>query len=251
MRPRQLVLAAALATGAACDTNTPTYVPPEQPLEIADGMTEASTEVKLAFRAPTDAERKRLADEEKKLGFKVPWLRRDDVALSIEYTITNLDDKPNTVAVFVDGADEYTSFDAAAAAAALQAAIMDDEPPFVPSLIRTIPVSVAPGASVSGVVREDDFREAEADLDALGRWSADPPLAVLLNRSDVDPTGMAMVPKDVVTPAMWQLKVTLSASGKARLDFLVRVRDHGLLRANDEATFAPKPTAYVLPVRMM
>jgi hypothetical protein len=244
------MIVAALAAGA-CDTNTPTYVAPDQAVEITGDATTASTEVKLAFRAPTDAERKQLGEAEKKLGFKVPWLKRDDVALSIEYKITNLDDKANAVAVFVDGADEYTSFDAAAAAAALQMATMDRDPPFVPSLIRTVPVTVAPGASVSGVVREDDFREAEADLDALGRWKADPPLAVLINRSDVDPTGMAMVPKNVVTPAMWQLKVTLSATGKARLEFVVRVRDHGLLRENDEPTFSPSPAVYMLPVPAM
>lgn len=241
----------ALVLAAGCDTNTPTYVAPAQPVELAADQREASTEVSLVFRAPTADERKALADEERKLGFKTPWLRRDDVALSIEYRIVNLSDQPNVVRLLVDGADEFTAYDAAVIRETLQMALMDNEPPFVPSLIQTTPVSVPPGGAVSGVIREDDFREAEGDLDALGRWQADPPLAVLLNRSDVDSIGLAMVPPAVVTPAMWKVKLTLAASDRARVEFLVRVRDSGLLRSGDEAVFAPEPVAYELPVPPM
>ena len=64
---------------------------------------------------------------------------------------------------------------------------------------------LAPGASYSGIVREDDFAEGELDLDALGRWNdADPAsptfAGVLINRSDVNPIGMNLVPAEPGRP---------------------------------------------------
>ena len=46
-------------------------------------------------------------------------------------------------------------------------------------------VEVQPGETRSGVIREDDFAEAELDLDAIGRWMASA-AAVLINASEVN-----------------------------------------------------------------
>ena len=87
-----------------------------------------------------------------------------------------------------------------------------------------------PGATYSGIVREDDFAEGELDLDALGRWNdadaASPTFAgVLINRSDVNPIGMNLVPPNLVVPAMVEVDVRLRSTVAMRCEYYVRVRD--------------------------
>src|SRR5256885_14821893 len=92
------------------------------------------------------------------------------------------------------------------------------------SLIGVSPVTGEAGRSVSGLVREDDFAEAELDLDAIGRWMG-PPAAVLINASEVNPVGLDAVPPDLVVPAMFRLEVTFIATRHMRLGLLGRARD--------------------------
>ena len=89
---------------------------------------------------------------------------------------------------------------------------------------------LAAGASYSGIVREDDFAEGELDLDALGRWNdADPAsptfAGVLINRSDVNPIGLNLVPPNLVVPAMFEVDVRLESTVPMRVEYYVRVRD--------------------------
>ena len=57
----------------------------------------------------------------------------------------------------------------------------------------------------------------------MGRWMA-PFAAVLINRSDVNPIGLEMVPPNVVIPAMQEIDVTLIAEQHMTCQFMVRVR---------------------------
>src|SRR5262249_54718966 len=100
--------------------------------------------------------------------------------------------------------------------------------------------------------REDDFLEGAADLDAMARWGATPQ-AVLYNRSEVNPVGLEMVPRNVITPALQRIAVTFSATTHMTCTYLVRVRDHSdriheRAGANDSA---PPPADYMPPVRGM
>ncbi len=88
----------------------------------------------------------------------------------------------------------------------------NDAPQYIP-LIPVTPQMLAPGQTVSGTVREDDFNEAELDLDALGRWMA-PFNAVLINNSQVNPIGLSMVPPNVVIPALIEIDVSFTANAK-------------------------------------
>jgi hypothetical protein len=245
-----------LLGAAGCGVNTPTYfTPPMGAVETGqpDAGAESASAVVLPFRGPNDVEQARLNDESASLGFKEPWLRRDHVAISVQYSITNLDMRPGKVQIFVDGANEFTTYDRAALAAAAQAAAMNNDEVVVLPLLQTIPVVVAPGQTVTGTIREDDFAEAELDLDAIGRWGA-PPAAVLINNSEVNSIGLEKVPPNEVVPAMYQLNVALVAEQRMRLEFLVRVRDSRerlLDMAHAGDAFAPQPMGYMPPPPMM
>jgi hypothetical protein len=257
MRARRLLLMILWGAGggAGCGVNNPTYFgPPMGAVETGQGDAgaESASTVVLPFLPPTDEQRARLNEESDALGFQAPWLRREHVAISIQYSITNLGMRTGTAQVYVDGSNEFTTYDRAALAAAQAAAMNNDEVVVLP-LLQTIPVEIAPGETKTGVIREDDFAEAELDLDAIGRWMATP-AAVLINASEVNPIGLDRVPPNEVVPAMYQLNVALVAQQHMRLDFLVRVRDSrerflDLAHAGD--AFAPQPMGYMPPPPMM
>jgi hypothetical protein len=252
VRGRALVLCALGAVG--CGVNNPTYfTPPMGAVETGQGDAgaEISSVVTLPFRNPNEAENAQLDQSSDALGFRAPWLRRDQVAISIQYTITNLDKEAGKAQVFVDGANEFTSYDRAALQAAAQmAAAMNEDEVVVLPLFQTIPVIVEPGQTVTGTVREDDMAEAELDLDAIGRWMA-APAAVLINASEVNGVGLERLPANEVVPAMFRVAVTLVSEPHMRLDFLVRVRDKKnrlLDLANAGDGFAPEPMGYTPPM---
>lgn len=252
MKRRHLLLLAA-AAGAGCGVNNPTYFPPATgPLEagMMGGAGEATAVVPLLFRAPNDIETAELEARSAELGFRVPWLRRDRVAISVQWSITNLDSAMGQAQILVDGANELNSYDSRALRAAMMmAGGNNNEEATVLALIQGMPMLIPPGQTRTGVIREDDFAEAELDLDAIGRWMAPPP-AVLINASEVNPIGMEMVPAGVVVPALVSVSVTLVASRHMRLDFLVRVRDddNQLLGGGDPAgAFAPMPAVFMPP----
>jgi hypothetical protein len=247
-----------------CNVNSPTYfAPPAGPLEVgvADSMgavsDSASAAIVLPFRSPSDRESAGLADEAARLGFKAPWLRRDGVAISIQWTITNLAAEPGEARIVVNGANEFSSYDPEAIAAAQEMAammmMMVAKKDYVLSLIEGKPAIIEANGTLTGTIREDDFAEAELDLDAIGRWMAPAP-AVLINASEVNPVGLEQVPAGVIVPALYQVVITLKATTHMKLDFLVRVRDEKghLLQGSNGSAFAPAPVAYVpAPEAMM
>ena len=233
-----VLLASALAS--ACSANTPTYFPGAAPLETGGaGMMggAVSAVLTLPFRRPTAEEAER----------RSPWLSVDDVALSVLYTVTNLSDRPGSAQLTVDGASEFAAYDAEAIRAAA-IALDPNEPPAVLALIRPTPVLLAPGESRRGVVREDDFAEAALDLDAIGRYMANP-AAVLVNPSAVNPAGLEMVPPGHVRPALFRVQVHFAATAPMRLEYVVRVRDEDarLTGLDAEDLFAPDPPTYMPP----
>lgn len=236
-----------LAAVACMNANEPTYFPPPAgPLE-AGGTGQpgnVSAEIVLPFRPPDAANQAEIDATTNHLGFGAPWLSRGDVAISLQYTITNLSDQAGRAQLFIDGASEFASYDAAALRAAQAMAGVNQEDIIVMSLITGIPVNIQAGKHLSGIVREDEFAEAALDLDAIGRWTATP-AAVLINASEANPIGLDGVPPNVVVPSLFRVNLTFTASTHMRLDFLVRVRDDkDRLATSDEAHFQPTPTAY-------
>ena len=122
----------------------------------------------------------------------MPWVQRDNVHLEVLYQVTNLDTEAGMFDVAVDGASQYTKYDENIVAPALSRATTT-RPTYLP-LISLHAADDRARPDHQGILREDDFDEAERDLDAMGRWMA-PFVAVLINRSDVNPIGLEMVPR--------------------------------------------------------
>ena len=245
------------ATGLGCnELNTPLYFQGPT-FEAAGGDDPLPTSgMTLQFRNPTDKERMQLAAQRDALGYDmdIPWISRDKVHIEISYKVTNLSDESGAFTLIVDGASEYTKYDTQLTATALAAG--DDPPIFLP-LIPIVPQILAPHASYSGIVREDDFAEAEVDLDALGRWNdADPAsptfAGVLINRSDVNPIGMNLVPANLIVPAMFEVDVRLKTDLPMRVEYYVRVRDDGdrLLHNDADSLYQPAPALFQPPALM-
>jgi hypothetical protein len=241
--------------GPACGINAPTYIEPEKTIEIGtNDVYQATESVDIKYRAPTQTERESLQARSRALGYQAPWIDLDRVSISIDYTVTNLSDKPGVATVLVDGANQFTSYDSAAVAMAIQMASMmmmqEEDELYIPSLVQTVPLKVPARGQVSGTIREDDFEEALLDLDALGRWSG-PFQVVLYHDSDRSKLGLEKVPADLVLPQLQKLMVTLRGNQRMRLEFLVRVRDErGVLAEGDDDVFRPNPMVFAPPAMM-
>lgn len=236
-----------------CHTNDPVYFPGTMLLETDGSGVEVKATLPLRFRTPTQSEANVRNDLSAKLGYEVPWLREDRVHVEIRYTIKNLETDPDAeggiFSLAVDGASEYARFDSDAVAAAFEAANMD------PPSFRLIQVENPPilksGEVYQGIIREDDFHEAAIDLDAMGRFMA-PFASVLINRSEVNPIGLASTPSapasDVkpaapvqwILPALWEITPRFRADRPMSCQFLVRVRDdENRLWDNGDDEFMP------------
>ena len=244
-----------LLVACACQANDPTYFPGTKMLEVGAMPTDptmmASTSAfdtfVLPFRPPNASEQQTLMTQSAQLGFQAPWLSRNDIAIEISYVITNVDTMPGIARVSVNGADEFTNYDVSLIAAqqAMQPTNQRQPPPL--PLIQGIPVMIDPGKTYQGIVREDDFAEAELDLDAIGRWMA-VPAEVLINRSEVNPIGLEMVPKSEIVPAMWRIIFQLDADVHMTCTYVIRVRDlNDRLQTGPGTIYVPAPTDYTPP----
>jgi hypothetical protein len=250
-----LALFLPLALGCQ-DMNTPIYFASVKPDLAVTGGTDAKGNLmrvengmSLRFRNPTMAEQQSLDAQTAALGFKVPWIQRDHVHIEMTYQVTNTDTKAGMWNIGVDGANEYTKYDENIVAMVLGMG-NNDAPQYIP-LIPVTPQILGAGQSILGTVREDDFNEAELDLDAIGRWMA-PFNAVLINNSQVNPIGLSMVPPNVVFPALIEIDVSFTADAAMTCEYDIRVRDDNdqLLHDSANTLFSPTPTLFVPPAPM-
>jgi hypothetical protein len=258
LRPLRGPTAWLLVAGAfalACDPNAPHYVDGTAPLEVAvmtDAMgqpvTEAHTTLTLKFRPPTSSESEDLARDSTARGYAVPWLSDDDVHLELLYTVQNLSDTPAVFKLAIDGASELVRYDEDAVASAFDAA---NEDPVLLGLMTAVPAKPVPAhGTYQGVLREDDFSEAALDLDAMGRWMGNF-VGLIINRSEVNPIGLEMVPKTLVRPALFEVTVRFVSAAHMTCAFSVRVRDdRGRLLTGDGPAFMPMPTTFAPTVMM-
>lgn len=250
-----LALAATAMSAAACsDINTPVYFQGETVEAAGDDDPIPFSGMTLKFRQPTQKEQMELDAQREALGYDmpVPWISRDKVHIEVSYKVTNLSDQRGDFTLWIDGANEFTKYDVQAAAAALGG----DDPIFFP-LVTTLQRQLDAGASFSGIVREDDFAEGELDLDALGRWNdADPGsptfAGVLINRSEVNPVGLNLVPGNLIVPAMFEVDVRLKTNVQMRVEYYVRVRDDDdrLWHNDADDVYQPAPALFQPPAMM-
>jgi hypothetical protein len=174
-----LVTAAAGALIAGC-ANDPVYLPGLLTLEAgnvdAGGMPiPATAEHMLPIRLETAEEATIRATRTAELGgVEVPYVKLGDIEVSVEWTIQNIDTMPGTALVQLNGANEVFAYDPT-----LVTLGDPDEVPPAPGLEGDIPIHVEPGASISGLFREDQLREASIDLDQITRANLNPFAATL------------------------------------------------------------------------
>ena len=219
---------------AAWGCNDPVYLAETAPVPTTVGMMGGTGPgmalYVLPVRKPTAMERQQLAtlQQTAKLPMPVPWAQARDFDVEIQYSLKNLDAQAITAYLMVNGGNEFGDYTPGAYINP-NANAEDQTPP--PPLIATEPVSIMPGATVTGTLREDQFQESAIDLEAITRYP-DPagirntPFMVIEHLSTVSSIGLAGVPKGDITPAHVRYAFVFASDGKAQMDYTVRVRDH-------------------------
>jgi hypothetical protein len=172
---------------------------------------------------------------------RMPWLERGDLAIEVDFTLSNLDDVERQVAVIINGFNEFHEYQPGVT-------LIDEEPTADFSQWERL-YELGPEQRVVGTVREEEFDEAAVDLATVVNGAPNSNAVVFFeNKSSRDERNAQYVP--VVIPGLAGFRIGLRAteSGRVVLDASVRVRDAGDRLANpDDAPFriAPAPFAPV------
>ena len=221
----------AAATLAGCGDD-PRYLQPAEALEVNAGdmaAASATSQFVLPIRLEEQAELTRRQQREAELGAMVPFVKMDDMTVSIEWTIKNLEEEEGTAFLAVNGANEWFAY---VPGLFVPEGEEDDVAP-PPPLMGGIPLVVGPGETRSGTVREGAVREAAIDIELITRAGEIAGAAVL--RVDEDTTELVDVASGATVPAdafagMIRFDIVFSADRHMVLEYAVRVRDHrGLL----------------------
>lgn len=164
----------------------------------------------------------------------VPVFRLEHYDLSVEWRVTNLEAMPGKFRVDMNGANEEFAYDPSM----IMRADDDDPPP--PPLAGNIPYDIGPDATVEGVFREDQLREAAIDLDQITRGNVNPFAAILTINKQAD-SYQPVTPYDPVTEtggepngpavpsAAWRqlirVDLALRPSQPMRLELTLRLRE--------------------------
>jgi len=218
----------------AVDEDTPPYLESE---DVTLYLVEQRIELEL--REPSDDELAEMMDVG---GAQVPYdtlpfVRRDDYSIQIDWTLSNLSDE-NTVqaAVVVNGFNEFHEYSP-------QATIVDDE------LIVDFSgwereILVGPGERRSGTIREEQLDEIAVDLATVVNGAPNPNQIVYFENQSANDRRSQMYIPDVV-PALTGIRLGLrtDSSSPMVLEATVRVRDERgvLVQGGDEPWELPVP----------
>jgi hypothetical protein len=252
-----LLLVAAGAIGCA---NNPQYVEPGLGLDYDPAVAVAPVVVSLtlptALETVADLEdRTRLAEQ---LQVEVPYVRLDDMTISVEWSIKNLSAEPGEARIFVNGGNEFFYY----VPSLLLIDPDEDEDP--PPLLGNIPLHLDGSETLSGVFREDQLTEASIDLELITRGNLNPFAAVLQIHEDLeeyqpmtplDPNdpGAEPTPVGPVIPRsafalMVRLDIGLVATTHMVLEYAVRIRDHRGILHEDLMAAPPEELTVFSPV---
>ena len=273
---RRSIMALGMTCGlgvvGAC-ANDPLYVP--GPTNLEAGITDATGNVSIAkaslqipFKTETAADAKTRAALAAKLGIMVPYVKVDDVAVEIDWTIKNLDSMAGTAEVELNGANEFFAYDPSM----IKLDPNDPEAPPTPGLSGDIPIDMGSGEELSGMFREDQELEAAIDLDEITRGNVNPFAAQAdINKNDqsfqplapemydMDGNPLPRVPMGNPIPreafaGMVRVDLVFKPTCHMVLDYDVRLRDirgivddKGLDAPMSELQQFPTPPFYMPP----
>lgn len=225
-----LIPSATLAAAVGC-TEDPVYVQPVNAIEAnASGAADpvGTATITLPIRAElTDEEMDERAQLVEDLGVTdadIPFVTSDDLDISIEWTVTNNNtDVAGEMRIDINGANEYVEY------VPVLFVVDEEEMEEPPPLIGDVPISVEPGATISGVIREDQIYEADVDLELIGR--ANPALtpfaAMLAVHEDTEEFDLGGTPiPSQLFASMIRFTISLEATTNMVMLYTIRVRDH-------------------------
>jgi hypothetical protein len=238
-------------TGACADD--PIYYAPAAPvLEVnaGGGAADAMVTIPLPIRAETAQELADRTERATSMGLTaadVPYVKLDDMSLSVEWTLRNLDDAEGIARVDMNGANEWWRF----VPELFDLDVEDEEVQPPPPLVDGAPLEIGPLETRSGVMREDQIVEAAIDLELMGRAGIAPPNVLLdVNEDTQEFTDMAsgaMIPRELFAGFV-ELEVRFSATTHMVLEFAVRIRDHRGLMHDELGAGPPEEMQPFMPV---
>jgi hypothetical protein len=208
--------------GACADD--PVYVQPAAALEVIPGQGEAAgvtAQLALPIRLETEAEAALRASRAADLGIQVPYVTRDDLDLSLEWTIKNLEQEPGVARLQLSGANELFAY-------VPTAFVVDpDEEEEPPPLAGNVPLDIPALGQRSGVIQEDLLAEASLDLELITRGGESPFAALLAVQESLDEitAAGAVIPRAAFA-SLVRFDLVFLADRHMVLEFAVRVRDH-------------------------
>jgi hypothetical protein len=221
-----LLLASAVALSAGC-TEDPRYVYPPGPISAVPVIDEDAPPIPpiqlvLPIRLEEEKEAEDRAALAAELGVEVPFISIDDIDLSLEWTIENLDDSEAQVRILLTGANEYFAYVPASFV------VDPEEEPTPPPLAGDIPLIVPALGSISGVFREDQIREASLDLDLITRGALNPFAAMLESHDGMDEIvveGQAAIPVSAFA-SLIRFDLALTTNRRVTMRYALRARSH-------------------------
>jgi hypothetical protein len=226
----------------AMDTSTPPYVATE---EATLYLVEAR--VGLPIEPPTDDQLARLGEN---IGTghpypRRPWVEWGDIALEIDWTISNLEDQPVDVAVTLNGLNEFHEY--------FPGFTVDDEEVIVDFSQWERTLELEPLERRSGTIREEEIDEVTVDLATVANGAPNSNLIVYFeNQYDHDERSMMYIPS--IVPGLTGIRMGIRAMtgcemGACRLvlEMTVRARDvtGKLAERNHETWEVPAPAPFV------
>jgi hypothetical protein len=180
------------------------------------------THAELPIRAPSASELAALVSgvsRYKKLPFpRLPWVSRDDVALQVDFTLSNLDNAAHDIDVIINGQNEFDEY---------VPTVVDTEDALLPLHAQwERRYRLAAKSRIEVTVREDEFDEVAVDLATVVNGAPNSDEVVYFeNKSDSDPRSIKYIP--AVIPGLIGLRLGLRAMETAPvlLEATVRVRD--------------------------
>ena len=202
--------------------NDPIYVQPPAAVEVNGDGTAVLSTLLLPIRLETAEEAERRALLMTDLGVMVPFVTRDDLDLSVEWTVKNVSDADGVARIHMNGANEWFGYNPAVF---VPEGADDVEPP--PPLSGDVPLEIAAGDERSGVFREDQLAEASLDLELITRGGITPFAALLAIQEEMDEIDAAGVPvPSEAFASLVRVDISLIADRHMVLEYAVRVRDH-------------------------
>jgi hypothetical protein len=227
---------------ALTETTAPAYAAEDGALYIVEER------VAVPIRRPTETaleDLRQAAANFEGLPFpRLPWVERDDLALEVDFTLSNLDEAERQVAVIINGWNEFHEYQPGVT-------LVDEEPEADFSQWERL-YKLAPEQRASHTVREEEFDEAAVDLATVVNGAPNSNSVVFFeNKSSRDERNRQYIPEVIPGLAGFRIGLRTTQPGRLVLDVSVRVRDAGDRLADpDDEPFATTPAPFV-PVALV